>query len=258
MLAQPISLQLYTVREALAANLAATLERIAGLGFTRVELFGFLDQTRDYAALLKELNLTAPSAHAALIGQDVERVFGAAVSLGIETVIEPHIDRELWISRESIGAQADLLNDAARRAAPFQLSVGYHNHWWEIENQFDGVTGLELFAGMLDPAVVLEVDTYWAEVGGVSAAELLRRLGDRVSFIHVKDGAKNKIDDDQTAVGSGSLDIASILAAAPHALRVVELDGFRGDVFDALQDSINFLSANALNSELRHAPEAQA
>ncbi len=258
MLAQPISVQLYTVRDALAANLAGTLERIAGLGFTHVELFGFLDHTREYAALLREFNLTAPSAHAALIGQDVEEVFNAAVALGIETVIDPHIDRELWISRESIGAQADLLNDIARQAAPFQLSIGYHNHWWESENQFDGVTGLELFAGMLDPAIVLEVDTYWVEVGGVSATELLQRLGERVRFIHVKDGAKTKVDEDQTAVGSGSLDIPAILAAAPHAMRVVELDGFRGDVFEALQDSIDFLTAHAADSELRQAPEARA
>ena len=35
-----------------------------------------------------------------------------------------------------------------------------------------------------------------------------------------------------------------ILAAAPQAVPVVELDGFAGDVFDALRDSFDYLVAN--------------
>ena len=89
---------------------------------------------------------------------------------------------------------------------------------------------------------MLEVDTYWAEVGGVPAAALLERLGDRVRFLHVKDGAVTQDDQDQVAVGSGALDIAAILAAAPQAQQVVELDGFAGDVFDALRDSVTYLN----------------
>jgi len=239
----PLSVQLYTVRDALAADLPGTLKRVAELGYTEVELFGFVELADHYSRLLPDAGLSAPSAHARLIGNDTASIFAAAMKIGVSTVIDPHIDRELWKERGDIEKQAALLNAIAASGAEHGLTIGYHNHWWETENRFDGTTGLEIFADALDPAVILEVDTYWIEVGGVSAIELLGRLGDRVRFIHVKDGAVTRDEEDQTAVGSGVLDIPGILAAAPQAQSVVELDAFRGDVFDALRDSFAYLAA---------------
>jgi sugar phosphate isomerase/epimerase len=239
----PLSVQLYTVRDALAADLPGTLKRVADLGYTEVELFGFVELADEYSRFLPDAGLSAPSAHARLIGQDTAAIFAAAKKVGVSTVIDPHIDRELWKTRGQIEEQATLLNTIAASGAEHGLTIGYHNHWWEAENRFDGTTGLEIFADALDPAVVLEVDTYWIEVGGVSAIDLLGRLGDRVRLIHVKDGAVTRDEEDQTAVGSGTLDIPGIVAAAPLAQSVVELDGFRGDVFDALRDSFAYLTA---------------
>lgn len=239
-----LSVQLYTVREALAADLPGTLRRIADIGFTAVEPFGFVDLADQYAELLPATGLSAPSAHAGLVGKDVDAVFAAATKVGVQTVIDPHIDRTLWTTREDITASAAALNIVAKSAAEHGLVIGYHNHWWETENSIDGVPAIEVFAEALDDAVVLEVDTYWAEVGGVSAPELLGRLGDRVQLIHVKDGPATRRNEDQTAVGSGTLNIAAILAAAPQARRVVELDDFTGDVFDAVRDSYAWMTAN--------------
>jgi sugar phosphate isomerase/epimerase len=234
------------VREALAADLPGTLRRVADLGYRNVELFGFVDLADQYSDILPSVGLSAPSAHARLIGQDTEAIFAAAKKIGIATVIDPHIDRTLWNNRSDIEQQAALLNEIAKSGQDHGLRIGYHNHWWETKSQIDGTTGLEIFADALDPAVLLEVDTYWAEVGGVSAIDLLNRLGDRVQLIHVKDGAATQDDQDQTAVGSGTLDVLGILAAAPQALPVVELDGFNGDVFDALRDSFSYLTSNGV------------
>jgi sugar phosphate isomerase/epimerase len=88
---------------------------------------------------------------------------------------------------------------------------------------------------------VLEVDTYWVEVGGVGAAELLARLGDQVQFLHVKDGPKTMDDTEQVAVGKGTMPVRDILRAAPQALAVGERDHHAGDVFTALRDSFTFL-----------------
>lgn len=243
-----LSVQLYTVRDALAADLPGTLKRVADLGFTNVELFRFVDLADQYSELLPSIGLSAPSAHAALVGNDVDPIFAAAKKIGVSTVIDPHIDRSLWTNRDDVTASARSLNEITKIGNASGLAVGYHNHWWETENLIDGTPALEVFADALDPEVTLEIDTYWAEVGGVDAAELLRRLGDRVTLIHVKDGAKTQDDQQQTAVGSGILDIPGILAAAPSALRVVELDGFPGDVFEALRDSFTYLTANGVQA----------
>lgn len=239
-----MSVQLYTVRDALAADLPGTLHRIAEIGFTAVELFGFVDVADRYAELLPATGLSAPSAHAGLIGTDVQPIFAAATKIGVRTVIEPHIDRKHWTSRADVVNSARQLNDIAQAGADHDLMIGYHNHWWETENRIDGAPAIEVFADSLDDAVVLEIDTYWAEVGGISAPDLLSRLGDRVALIHVKDGPATQRNEDQTAVGAGSLDISAILAAAPRACRVVELDDFSGDVFDAVRDSFDWMTAN--------------
>jgi sugar phosphate isomerase/epimerase len=238
---KPLSVQLYTVRDALAADLPGTLQRLADIGFTNVELFGYTDRVEALRDGLAATNLTAPSGHAKLIDQDVEAILKASAALGLETVIDPHIDESRWTSREDVEAIAHELSAVAERAADYGLSVGYHNHAFELSNRIDGVSALEVFANALHDDVVLELDTYWSEVGGEPAAPFLERLGERVQFLHVKDGPKTMDDKEQTAVGKGSMPVAEILAAAPQAQRVIELDDHDGDVFQAVADSYTFL-----------------
>jgi sugar phosphate isomerase/epimerase len=109
-----------------------------------------------------------------------------------------------------------------------------------------GRTGLEALADALDPAVLLEVDTYWAAVGGQDVPALLGRLGDRVRYLHVKDGPVTK-DDPMTAVGGGRMPVAEILAACPSAeWHVVELDRCATDVLTAVRDSLGWLTSHGL------------
>lgn len=235
------ALQLYTVRDAIRRDLHGTLGLLARIGFRQVEPWGFVDRAAEYAEGLAAAGLAAPSAHARLIGADLDATFSAAYRLGIPTVIEPHIPEGRWSDRESVEAIAAELGAVAERAAGHGLRIGYHNHAFELERRIDGVSALEVLAGALPDEVVLEVDTYWAEVGGEPAPALLRRLGERVAFLHVKDGPRTKDDRDQVAVGRGRLPIAEILAAAPLALPVIELDDFDGDVLEAVADSLRFL-----------------
>lgn len=240
----PLSVQLYTVREALAADLPGTLARIAELGFTDVELYGFADREHEFADGLAAAGLRAPSGHASLVEvEDPAVVFAVGQRLGLTTVIDPAIRAERWADREGVATIASQLNALAPMALEHGVRVGYHNHDWELSIVVDGTPALEVLADLLDDDVALEVDTFWSEVGGVPAADLLRRLGDRVTHIHVKDGPLTKETATQTAVGAGGLDIAGILAAAPQAQPVVELDDHTGDVFEALRESVAFLNS---------------
>lgn len=238
-----LSVQLYTVRAALLADPAAALERLAGLGFTTVEPFGLVDHVATYAEYLPRFGLAPSSAHVSLIDTDLVPVIEAAQRVGVTTLIEPAVHEHVWADSDSVVLLANQFNEIAKVAADEGITVGYHNHWWEF-GALDGTTALEAFADNLDPAVVLEVDTYWAQVAGVSAPELLARLGDRVRFIHVKDGDVSRDDLHQVAVGDGRMPVLDVLAAAPGAVRVVELDDFAGDVFDALEQSVAFLTAH--------------
>lgn len=240
----PVSVQLYTVREALAADPAATFARLAEIGFRSVELFGFVDRADEFAALLSGSGLDAPSGHASLVDQDVVPVFEAARALGMTTVIDPFTDPARWTSGDDIAAIASELNRVAAIGADLGITVGYHNHQFELEAEVDGTTGLEVLADLLDPSVVLELDTYWAAVGGADPVALLGRLGDRVQLIHVKDGDISMNTRNQAPAGEGRMPVLDILAAAPTARRVVEFDDFDGDMFEAVGRSASYLVEN--------------
>jgi sugar phosphate isomerase/epimerase len=171
-------------------------------------------------------------------------VFEAARKVGITTLIDPFIPAERWQESDDVVATARELNSIAAIAADIGITIGYHNHEWELASKVDGTSALEALADNLDPAVILEVDTYWSAVGGVDPVGLLERLGDRVQFIHVKDGDASRDTLKQQPAGSGVIPVLDILAAAPQAVRVVEFDDYAGDIFEGLEAAVAYLTAN--------------
>ena len=242
-----LSVQLYTVRGALEEDFDGTLAKIAEYGYTQVEPFGFVTFFDQLKAGLAAHGLSAPTTHMGLLtADDVDDVFVKAKELGIKTVIVPSTDPARWQTAEGIAGVAAELNAAAAKAAEYGLEVGYHNHHFEFESRIDGKHGLEVLAELLDPGVVLQVDTYWAYAGGADVPALLERLGDRVVALHVKDGDGSLDDKKQVAVGAGSLPVNDYLKAAPNALFVVELDDSEGDLLEAVGASREFLVGGAL------------
>lgn len=236
------SLQLYTVRDAIQEDLSGTIKKVAQLGFTQVEPYNFVATANELGAALRENGLTAPSGHAPLLSQDQDEIFAAAKELGITTVIDPFIPADRWQSAEDVQATAAQLNEAAKKGAEYGVRVGYHNHQWELESIIEGRTALEYFADLLDPELVLEVDTYWVAVGGEDPVDILTKLGDRVKFIHIKDGPLTTDTKAQLPAGKGKVAVLDVIAAAKSLeAGVVEFDDYDGDIFDGIAQSLKFL-----------------
>ncbi|VXC22512.1 Sugar phosphate isomerase/epimerase [Arthrobacter sp. 9V] len=240
------SLQLYTLRDAIQEDLPGTIRKVAEIGFTQVEPYNFVATASELGAALKDNGLTAPSGHAPLLSQDQDEIFAAAKELGISTVIDPFLPAEHWQDAETIQATAAKLNAAAKKGAEYGIRVGYHNHAWELESTIEGKTALEYFEGLLDPELVLEVDTYWVAVGGQDPVELLARLGDRVKLIHIKDGPATTDTKAQQPAGQGTIPVLDIIAAAKSLeVGVVEFDDYSGDIFEGITQSLAYLTAAA-------------
>jgi sugar phosphate isomerase/epimerase len=236
------AVQLYSVRDLFATDPHDTLRRLAAIGFTQVEPYGLIENAAALSAGLPANGLTAPTAHARLIDQDQRAVFAAAVQCGVGVVIDPFVAADKWQDPADIARTATALNDAAKVAAEYGLRIGYHNHWWELESRIGDRSALEVFADQLDAEVLLEVDAYWATAGGEDAPALLRRLGQRVHAIHVKDGGLAVDASGQVPAGQGRMPLADVLAAAPDALRVVEFDAYDGDIYAGIAASYAFLT----------------
>lgn len=238
------SVQLFSVRDAISDDLPRALDRVAQIGFTKVEPYAFVERAQEYARAFASSGLTAPSGHVSVIDAgDPSRAFDAALQVGIGTVIDPDVPSERWQTRDDAYRLADRVNDLQVRAAALGLAFGYHNHDWEFSNRVDGRPVFDYFVERLSPDVVLEIDTFWSTVGGADTPGMLRALAERVQLLHIKDGRITAVDD-QLPAGHGDIDVRAVLAAAPHALRVVEFDHYAGDVFDGIAESFAWLAEN--------------
>jgi sugar phosphate isomerase/epimerase len=242
----PPAVQLYTVREQLTGDRKGVLARIAAFGYGAVEPFNILDDPAGLAADLSAAGLAVGNVHASPAGGQAAAVAQAARTLGAGTVIVPYLPPARFAGADGVREVAAELNGMAARLADQGLRLGYHNHDFELSSLIGGRPALEVLADALDEDVLLEVDTYWAAVGGQDVPALLGRLGERVRYLHVKDGPVTR-DDPMTAVGAGRMPVAEILAAGRDAeWHVVELDRCATDMMTAVAGSLAWLAAQGL------------
>ena len=233
-----LSVQLYSVREQLAADFPGTLTRLAEIGLTRVEPFGMVDFADRLRTGLVANGLSAPTTHQALDSGDLERIFDTAAELGVGTVIHPYTPAERWQTPDDVQRLAEILTGAAEVGAARGVRVAYHNHDWELSTIIDGRTALEALVERLADSIRLEVDTYWAATGGQDVPELLSRLGARVFALHLKDGLLNGNVADQQPLGAGEMDFPPIIEAAGSLdVPVLEFDAYGGDIFEGIAAS---------------------
>ena len=83
---------------------------------------------------------------------------------------------------------------------------------------------------------------------------MLARLGDRVRFVHVKDGPAVSYEEDvMVPVGDGRVDWARVLAT-PSGVRwhIVELERLGVDTFEALERSYAHLVGGGMSAGPAH------
>ncbi|HEX4789819.1 MAG TPA: TIM barrel protein [Actinospica sp.] len=233
----PLGIQLYSVRDDLGpSQLDDTFARLVALGFTHVEPYDVLSDTDGLAAALRRSGLRAATAHADVVTLDETAILDAAERLGIETVIVPWVEPDGIADRAGVEKLAAAVNASAGRAAARGITIGYHNHDFEFAQRIDGTPAYELFVDLLDPAVALELDVYWAGVGGADVFELLPRLGDRVRYLH--DVHDREPGNDRPVLGvdaTGRMDEVLALAAGALELPIVEVVAHHSDVYPLVE-----------------------
>jgi sugar phosphate isomerase/epimerase len=234
-----LGIQLYSVRDDIGpSRLDDTLARLSALGFTHVEPYDILTDPRGLADALRRSGLTAATTHADVVTLDRTAVLDAAALLGIETVIVPWVEPASIADRAGVERLAESINAAADHAAERGIRIGYHNHDFEFARHLDGVPAYELLVDLLDPAVVLELDVYWAGVGGGDVFDLLPRLGDRVRYLHVV--RDREPGNERPVLGvdaTGRMDEVLALAAGALELPIVEVVAHHGDVFPLVESN---------------------
>ena len=260
-----ISAQLYTFRKHMGEDLAGTIERVAGTGLKNVETFEFPPELREMAGydaspasvakMLKQNGLGVSSMHAEIpVGDKQAAILEMAEAYECNKLIWhgwPEDNR--YQSEDGIKELAEIYNTANDFAKSNGLEFGLHNHWWEMRVDASGTYPLETLIKHMDEDIFFEIDTYWVQTAQQDPAEIVGKYGKRVQFMHIKDGnAPWKEDlaaqphEPMVAVGTGKMDFEAITKACGDDPKwyVIELDECATDVFVAVKESIDYLTAN--------------
>jgi sugar phosphate isomerase/epimerase len=248
-----VGLQLYTVREELTRDDAATIARVAEIGFSEVELAGLGGKTAaELAAMLERHGLKAPSAHTQLGELEGDRLtaqLDSCAILGHRYLVCAYLFPNQRQTLDQYRAHAELFNQAGERCRAAGVRFAYHNHDFELAPL--GATGeplpYDLLLERCDPELVaFEMDLYWISKAGADPLAYFDRWPGRFELFHVKDMDATE-DKAFTEVGTGVIDFERIFARAGEAGTkhfFVEQDVVQGDVWKSL--STSFAAARAL------------
>jgi sugar phosphate isomerase/epimerase len=213
-----IALQLYTVRGLAAIDLSGTLRSVAAAGYRAVELAGLPDtRPGQLPRLLAEAGLRVVASHEGIerLREDADAVADRMAEISCPRVIVPWMPEGDRRSADDVRRFAAELGGFARTFDRRAIRLGYHNHAFEFA-ALDGTTVWDVLLRELPPEVELELDVYWAAVGGRDPVTEIRAVADRVRLLHMKDRAAGPELHDAPP-GQGTLPFPAIVEAARAA-----------------------------------------
>lgn len=205
----PLGIQLYSVRELMAVDVAATLELIANTGYREVEFAGYFDHSpADLKAILGAVGLQAPSAHVPYSAflESTEKVLEHATAMGHQFVVVPWLDTDLR-SLDHYQEHAENFNCWGELCKGAGIQFAYHNHQFEFE-ETEGTLPFDLLLAETDPSLVqFELDLAWARAANADSIAYFEAWPGRFPMLHIKDfdASGNEAD-----VGDGDVPFASI------------------------------------------------
>ena len=203
-MALPIAVQVYSVRDDAAADLRATLQSIKNMGYDGVEFAGLYgNKPADIKAMCAEIGLTPISAHVPYLDmvKDPEGVLGDYAEIGCSYVVIPYLTPEYRPGEDKFGEVIENAKMLGEKANALGMTLLYHNHDFEFI-KLNGKYALDILYEEV-PASLLqtELDTCWVNVGGEVPADYIRKYSGRTPVVHLKDFFGEKSDDMYELIG---------------------------------------------------------
>ena len=255
MLEHVVGAQLYTVREFTKTldGVAASLKKVADIGYTAIQISGFGPvDPKDVARLAEDNGLAIVSTHT---GWD-------RFQSDLDAVIEEH---QLWKcvhpaigglpaeyrSAEGVKRFAGELAPIAEKLAQAGMDFSYHNHNHEFAKYGDKLWIEMLFEETPADMLKFELDVYWIQAGGADPAMWVKKCAGREPLLHLKDMRITPEREQRYAeIGEGNLNWPAILSEARKAgveWYLVEQDqSYDLDPFESLAISYRNLCAMGL------------
>lgn len=261
---QYIGLQLYTVRDYMQKDPAATLAKVAEIGYNSVEgtyaagKFNTVAPAK-FKKLLKQNGLIMPSCHYRLGEEKVdgqtpvgtilsgwEKAVDDAAAIGQKYMVCAYLSEPERGDLDHYKKVADDFNKAAEVCKKAGIQFCYHNHDFEFIQQ-DGKYPYEILLANTDKDLVkMEMDLFWITKANQDPIGLINAHPGRFPLWHMKDMDKTS-ERMFTEVGNGIIDFKKILTHASTAglkYFFVEEDKCPGDPYDSIKMSYKYIKNN--------------
>jgi sugar phosphate isomerase/epimerase len=262
-----VGLQLYSIRDAMTADVAGTLKKVSDLGYKYLELASYSNgkfygyTPKEFKKMVSDLGMEIISSHTQVEAEGItlenaKKMANDHTEVGVKYCIQPWVqekDRNIETYKKMVGEW----NKVGKIMKEVGIQFGYHNHNFEFK-KIDGIVPYyDIYMKELDPDLVtMEIDLFWVTKAGQNPVEMFKKYPGRFKLFHLKDMKLNNapyfdiIKDDITSVGAGLIDFKSIIAAKETAgckFMFVEDDNQgNGKPFEALETSISNLTTKIL------------
>lgn len=216
-----IGLQLYTVGDQTRTDFDGTLEKVAQIGYKRVEFAGYGNKTPEQMrALLDKFHLKSPSSHIGLdlLRKDLEAQIHIAEIIGHEYITIPSLGRTDGDMKTADAWKriADECNAIGSKLKARKIQLAFHSHTAEYVDVGGGKTGMDVFITQTDPSLfTFQMDLGWARVAKQNPVEWFNKYPGRFRMWHIKD--MNLAKGSPVPVGAGDIDFKPMLAAWKQA-----------------------------------------
>jgi sugar phosphate isomerase/epimerase len=248
-----VGIQLYSLRNEIEENIDNALYFVKDQGIKNIELAGFGNLSpKEYneKLLLYGLNATCMGADFETYKENIELIIDQALIFDLKYVMCPSIPyANEKISLIEMQQAVNVFNIAGKKLKEKGIQFCYHNHGFEFvpyknETLFD-----YLFKNTDAENVKFELDIFWAQHCGQNPVELLKKYGQRIELMHIKDMDKKVIGnftgqeniESDVAWGTGQIDVKSCcLLGAKLGVKHFYLEDESSKVIEQIPISLKF------------------
>ena len=262
-----VGIQLYTLRDAMAADVVGTLKKVSDLGYKNLELASYSDgkfygfTPKEIKKMANDMGMDIVSSHtqveaAGITIDNAKKMADDHAELGVKYCVQPwvnEVDRNIESYKKMVGDW----NEVGKKMKEVGIQFAYHNHNFEFKN-IDGIVPYyDIYMAEMDPNfVTMEIDLFWANKAGQNPVEMFKKYPGRFQLFHMKDMHTKQdpfydvVKDDISPVGAGVIDFKAILAAKDVAgmkyLFVEDDNQGNGKPFESIGTSIDNLVSKIL------------
>ena len=227
-MALPVALQLYSVRDEMEKDPKGTLTKVAEMGYNGVEIYSFAGlEPSELKSFCDSIGLKIMSSHggSGYICDQIDETIEKMKTVGSKYMALAYLDPDKRPGTDGFEAFVSRMSECCKKAKAEGVQILYHNHEYEFLKFGDKYILDHILDSVGDGLLMPELDTCWINIGGENPEAFLKKYSGRCPVVHLKDfwfkerfgpevGDKSEYGFETRPVGYGRQDMPGILLAS--------------------------------------------